>query len=155
MGIRAWLKSATSTAGQPETDTTVQDLTPVDTGSHAPAPVDSGAQDCAEDDPPYVFGSLRSAKEHAEHIRRFLIHTGTINRAVYQGELEGLHRELCEGLNWVPRLWDAVGRELVKLPGVTRGTVRVNGQRLTVYEVREPPETAAVVDLHATERKRA
>ena len=154
MGIRAWLKSATGSAGQPETDTPAQSLTPVDTGQQDPAPVGSGAQDCAED-PLYIFGSLRSAKEHAEHIRKFLIHTGTTNKAVYQGELKGLHRELCEGLNWVPRLWDAVGRELVKLPGVTRGIVKLNGQRLTVYEVREPPETAAVVDLHAAERKRA
>jgi len=156
MGIRAWLKSSTGqpdNTGQPGSG---QDLTPVDTGLQDLAPVDSGAQDCAQDDPLYIFGSLRSAKEHAEAIRRFLIETGTTNKAVYQGELKGLHAEMCEELGWVPRLWDAVGREFARLPGVKRGAVKLNGQRLTVYEVREPAETAAaVVELPVAERRRA
>jgi hypothetical protein len=152
MGIRAWLKSSSSTghpdnAGQPETDTDPQDLTPVDRGE----------QDSAEDDTtdyPYVFGSMRSAREHAEALRDGIIRAGLVDRTIWQGELERLHLEMCEDYAWLPRLWDAVGRELAKLPGVTRGTIKVNGQRLTAYEVRVPAEAAAVVELAEAERRR-
>ena len=67
-----------------------------------------------------------------------------------------MHVDLCEDLAWVPRKWDGVGRELVNLPGVRRGEIKLGHQRLTVYEIAPLEEaTAAVVDLAAVERKRA
>jgi hypothetical protein len=148
-------ESPAEPVGQPETVTAEQDLTPVDGTLQDCAPVATG-------DPPYIFGSLRSAKEHAEALRAVMIGSGLVNRATWQGELEPFHREMCERLGWVPRLWDAVGRELARLPDVERGAVKLNGQRLTTYEVREPDapadsiepaKPATVVDL--AERKRA
>jgi riboflavin synthase alpha subunit len=66
--------------------------------------------------------------------------------SIRQGELESFHRDMCEALGWLWRRWPAVGRELKKLPGVRKGKVLVNGQRLTVYEV-GPVPTEAIVDL--------
>lgn len=54
--------------------------------------------------------------------------------------------------------WPAVGRELAKLPGVRRGKVWIEGQRLTVYEIGPVSETASnvlQVVPQTTERKRA
>ncbi len=57
-----------------------------------------------------------------------------------------------EKLGWVLRKWPSVGRELARLPGVRKGKVRLNGERLTVYEF-SPATAETVVDL--AERKRA
>jgi hypothetical protein len=137
---------------------------PVETINHAcqhrSAPVDTDVQKCAPVDadtdryPPLVFGSMRSAREHAEKIVEIIRTAGCCNRSIYQGEIEGMHANMCEELGWLPRLWPAVGRELAMLPGVRRGLVKFNGQRLTAYEISPATDvTAGAVEL-AAERKR-
>ena len=62
---------------------------------------------------------------------------------------------MCKKLGWVLRKWPSVGRELSKLPGVRKGKVRLNDERLTVYEF-SPATTETVVDLAEEKlRKRA
>jgi len=132
-------------------------LEPVSTGVDPCEPVSSGGNPCeppptGEQDPALVFGSLKSAKEHAIKVVEVIRATGCTDRAIYQGEIQGMHVDLCEDLTWVPRKWDAVGRELAKLPGVRRGEIKLGHHRLTVYEVAPLEE---VVELTAVERKRA
>jgi len=79
-----------TSAGQPETDTTALDLTPVDRGEQDCAPVDGR-------DLPYVFGSMRSAKEHAGRLRAAVIEAGLVNKATWQGELEAFHGRARNG----------------------------------------------------------
>jgi hypothetical protein len=113
--------------------------------------------DDGEQDQPLVFGSLKSAKEHAAKIaERIRSVPDACGRAFHAGELAKLHAGLCAELDWLPRLWDAVGRELALLPGVKKGTVKIYGRRLTVYEIAPLEEvSAAVVELAGVERKRA
>jgi hypothetical protein len=111
-----------------------------------------------EDDfPPLIFGSMRSAREHAQSLVEIIEDAGACNRAIYQGEIEELHARLYEERGWVPRKWDAVGRELAKLPGVRRGQVKLSGERLTVYEIEPAAERAAgnVVPYSAVDGKRS
>jgi hypothetical protein len=123
--------------------------------------VSSGGDPCeppptGEQRGPLVFGSLKSAKEHALKVVEMIRAGGCTNRAIWQGEIEDMHWNLCEDLAWVPRKWDAVGRELAKLPGVRRGGIKLGHQRLTVYEVAPEAEApSAVVDLVAVQRQRA
>jgi hypothetical protein len=129
----------------------------------SPEPVSSDAEHwepvstTVDDFPPLIFGSMRSAREHAQALADILRETGSCNRAIYQGEIAELHARLCEELGWMPKKWDAVGRELAKLPGVRRGEFKLNGTRLTAYEVEPAAETteSIVVPHAAVERKRA
>ena len=124
---------------------------PVDTGS---ASVCTGQQQgdhqADPDDRPMIFGALRSPKEHAIKLREYL-GSALGERSVYVGDLEHLHRVMCQELCWIPRRWPAVGRELSKLDGVRKGKVWVNGERLTVYGFGTPVET--VVEFAAVERR--
>jgi len=142
------------------------DLHRVDTGSallgtdvsadlHRSASVDTGATRSAN--PPITFGALRSPQEHAAKLVESLREMGSevYGRSFYQGELASFLSDLCEELGWIRRKWPAVGRELIKLPGVRKGKVWFNGQRLTVYEI-GPVPTEAIVDLAEEKlRKRA
>jgi protein subunit release factor A len=98
-----------------------------------------------------VLGSIKSAQEHAAKIVEVIRETGGTDRAIYQGDLEEMHASLCDDLGWHHRSWHSIGRELVKVPGVVRGEERVNGSRLTFYEVKP----AEVVALPVPERRRA
>jgi hypothetical protein len=151
----------------PPVEPSPQRLTPVGTGEQRDGepsgfePVATGADHC-EPEPtgednrtPLIFGSLRSAREHAQAVAEMIRGSGAYNRAIYQGELEEWHIGLCEDLGWIPRKWDAVGRELARLSGVRKGQVKLNGQRLTVYEIIPVAEAAAAVVELAAERKRA
>jgi hypothetical protein len=109
--------------------------------------VDTDAEDCA----PLVLGSMRSAEEHAEAIIAMIQHLGLANRAIYQADLQRMHAEMCEALGWLPKSWIAVCRELAKLPGVKRGMVKIDGHRLTAYEIEPAAEAANVVPI---ERRR-
>jgi hypothetical protein len=103
-----------------------------------------------------IFGSMRSAKEHALTIVKVIRAMGCTNRAIYQGEIEDMHADICGELGWMFRKWDAVGRELARLPGVKRDEFKLNGQRLTAYEVAPLEEApATVVDLVAVKANRA
>ena len=121
--------------------------TPVGTGS---APVSTELQ------PPLLFGAIRSPQEHAAMLVEGMRALGPVvyGHSIRQGELENFHRDMCEELGWLWRKWPAVGRELKKLPGVRKGKVWFNGQRLTVYEIGPASETS--VDLAQEKlRKRA
>lgn len=98
---------------------------------------------------PLVLGSMKSAQEHALKIVEVIRETGSTNRAIYQGELEDMHASMCADLGWHHRAWHSVGRELVRLPGVVRDEVRIDGARLTFYEVRPAEESAKIVPLPA------
>ena len=88
---------------------------------------------------------MHSARERAEKLAEVLRGTGATDRAIYQGELQDLHWEMCECLGWLPKGWPAVCRELAKLPGVKRGLLKINGQRLTAYEVAPAAESSTNV----------
>jgi hypothetical protein len=124
-------------------------LEPVSTGADHCEPVPTSEDNCT----PLIFGSMRSAREHAQALAEMIREAGAYNRAIYQGEIEEWHIGLCEELGWIHRKWDAVGRELARLPGVRKGQVKLYGGRLTVYEVAPASEAdAAVVELAAVER---
>jgi hypothetical protein len=95
---------------------------------------------------------MKSAQEHALKIVEIVRGVGSTNRAIYQGELEDMHASMCADLGWHHRAWHSVGRELVKLPGVVRGEERINGSRLTFYEVKPAEEAANVVPIDAARR---
>jgi hypothetical protein len=105
-----------------------------DTGS-APVAHRSG-------DEPLSIDVIRTPQEHALKLREHLEATGRVGESIYQGDIEAVCMAMCDGLGWARRQWPAVGRELAKLPGVRKGKVYLNGERLTVYEI-----TANVVPL--------
>ena len=90
---------------------------------------------------------MLTAKEHAELIVAMIRHHGLCGRALYQGDIQRMHTEACEDLAWLPKGWPAVCRELAKLPGVKRGLVKIEGHRLTAYEVEQVAEAANVVPI--------
>jgi hypothetical protein len=130
---------------------------PVDTSAE---PVSTSADQCApapapvgtdqHQDGPVVFGALRSAREHAVALLERLRSAGLDGRSLYQGDIEDLHRSMCDDLVWIPRRWPAIGRELKRL-GLRRSKVWIQGQRLTVYEIGEP----ATSNVIPVERRRA
>jgi hypothetical protein len=149
---RAATVASEATATEPATDTVEHRLAAVGSVVQQSAPDDTGEEYSEySEQPPLIFGSLRSPREHALKLRECMEAVGWIGKAVHQGELEDLHEEMCERLGWVQRLWPAVGRELARLPGVKKGTVRVRWQRLTVYEIEPAAEAANVIPI---ERKR-
>jgi hypothetical protein len=101
----------------------------MNTSVHRLTPVDTDAS-------PLIFGAIRSPREHAAKLVEYVLAGGPeiYGRAIHQGHLEDWHLEMCEKLEWALRKWPSVGRELAKLPGVRKGKVRLNGERLTVYE---------------------
>jgi hypothetical protein len=112
--------------------------TPHDTGS---APVDIGPAH----GPRLVFGAIRSPQEHDAKLVEQIGALGLCGFSFHQGDLEDFHWAMCDKLGWCRRKWPAVGRELKKPPGVRKGKVWFNGQRLTVYEI--GPASEASVDL--------
>jgi hypothetical protein len=84
---------------------------------------------------PLVLGSMKSAQVHALKIVEVIRETGGTNRAIYQGDLEEMHGSLCADLGWHSRKWDSIGRELVKVPGVVRDEVRIDGSRQVAGEL--------------------
>jgi hypothetical protein len=98
-------------------------------------------------DPIYV-----PPREHAVMLLEELRRLGEHWRIMEQAELATFHSELCEELGWIAHSWTAVGREFARLPGVHKSKPRLNGRRLTLYEI--APAAEAVVDL-AEARKRA
>jgi hypothetical protein len=129
----------------------VQDSTDPQQGDDQSIPIE------IEGEVPLNFGALRSPQEHAAKLVERMRAQGSVvyGRSFHQGELEDFHWRICKELRWLWRKWPSVGRELKKLPGVRKGKVWFDGQRLTVYEI-GPAPAEAIVDLAEEKlRKRA
>ena len=101
-----------------------------------------------------VVGAIRSAEEHAiallEELRDALWENHLEGKAIYQGTIHSAYLLMCTERDWCPRGWNAVARELKKLPGVRKAKVwGSQRQRLTFYEIDQHPETTYFVPEQA------
>ena len=84
----------------------------------------------------------RKPAEHAVALLDWLQRPGGRTGTISAEDLEAIHVDMCNSLEWERVAWIAVGRELRRLIGVRKEYARLGGRRICVYRI--PPAATAL-----------